>query len=89
MKLNHRRRRELLVLRAALIARLEHSIVQSAGKLLLSRGSGTCVIWKRSERTGRPLVVSVWHNYQPAMLSLSRAANVQARAKYWEKHHAH
>jgi len=83
------RRRELLELRSALIARLERSIVLAAGPLLLSRTNTTCVVWRRSTRTGRPVIVSVWHNYYPAMRSMQRAANVAARAKYWEVRNHH
>lgn len=89
MTLNRRFRRDCLRLRADCIARMERSIVLAAGKLMLSRTSTTCVVWRRSTRTGRPIVVSVWHNYQPAMRSMQRAANVAARARYWEVRHAH
>ena len=89
MTLNRRKRFLYNQLRAESQARLERSIVLAAGQLLLSRTSTTCVVWRRSTRTGRPIVVSVWHNYYPAVRSMQRAVNVAARARYWEASHAH
>lgn len=89
MNLHLRYRRDCIRLRAESFARLEYSIVLSIGKIFLSRLGPCLFVWRRSECTGRPRLLSTWEHYQPAMRSMQRAANVAARAKYWEVRHAH
>lgn len=82
MKLNRGYRRDCIHRRAELIKRLKLAVIRSLGALRLSRLGAFLVIWKRSERTGRPRVLSTWDHAKPAVRSMRLAAKVEVRRIY-------
>lgn len=88
MNLNRRVRQQRINYRAEHSRRLHESIRIICGAFYLSRLNGESIVWRVSDRTGRPRIVSVWQESPLAFLSMQHAANVRARRTYWETVHA-